>query len=407
MTMKLNVRYLTKRGGRWQFRRRVPDDLRCIIGKREWVVSLGDVPQGRAIQLAEHHARETENQIIKARATQMHSLTDEGAEEIADRAVERVFARYDDPRDVYRDYNDNYWDVVEAGLTDSERALLAQKVRMSEALERDQRLYPLTHKKHQSIGFKHFIRVNGDVAVEDVTRDQVMAYVHDAQRRGLAPSSIKRRLGALGGVVNRYYIDHDITRRNPFRGVRLANAAATPADREPLSDKQVRMLDDYLKSNNLIKPHTKAVFWLIRCSSLGPSEAGGLVSSDVILDHEVPHVWVRPNELRDLKTKSRIRRFPLVGPALEWAPHLPAQKFGANGVSQRLNKHLKKAVPSLTKKQAVYSLRHRMKDKLYQAGASRDQAIYLMGHSSSAAHDRYGSSIPDLKQLQEIVAKSI
>ena len=166
------------------------------------------------------------------------------------------------------------------------------------------------------------------------------------------------------------------------------------------------MLDEYLNSNNSMKPHSKAVLWLIRCSSLGPSEAGGLVSADVVLDHEVPHVWVRPNELRDLKTKSRIRRFPLVGPALEWAPHLPAQKFGANGVSQRLNKHLKKAVPSLSKKQAVYSLRHRMKDRLYQAGASRDQATYLMGHSRSAAHDRYGSSTPALKALQHIVMKA-
>lgn len=129
--------------------------------------------------------------------------------------------------------------MVEAGLTDSERALLAQKVRMSEALERDQRLNPFTQKKHQSIEFKHFIRVNGDVAIEEVTRDQVVAYVHDAQSRHLVPSSIKRRLGALGGVVNRYYIDHDITQRNPFRGVRLANAAATAADREPLSDEQV------------------------------------------------------------------------------------------------------------------------------------------------------------------------
>lgn len=406
MTMKLNVRYLTKRGGRWQFRRRVPDDILKIIGKREWVVSLGNISQAQAIRLTEYHAKVVDDKILEARLELKRTLGPEGAEEILDRAVDRVFDRYDDPKQVYRDFNSDYLKIAEAGLTDRERALLDDKVLISEALKRDQNLYPVTFQKHQAIGFRNFIRVNGDVAVEDVTRDQVMAYVHDAQRRGLANSSIKRRLGALGGVVSRYYADHDIARRNPFQGVPLADAAATASDREPLSDEQVRMLDEYLNSNNSMKPHTKAVFWLIRCSSLGPSEAGGLVLADVILDHEVPHVWIRPNAIRNLKTKSRIRRFPLVGPALEWASYLPAQKFDANRVSQRLNKHLKKAVPSLSKKQAVYSLRHRMKDKLYEAGASRDQAIYLMGHSSSSAHDRYGASIPELKALQKIAMKA-
>lgn len=407
MTMKLNVRYLTKRGGRWQFRRRVPDDIRKIVGKREWVVSLGDISQAKAIRLSEYHAKVVDDKIIEARLELKRTLGPEGAEEILDRAVDRVFARYDDPKQVYRDFNSDYRKIAEAGLTDRERALLDDKVLISEALKRDQNLYPVTFQKHQAIGFRNFIRVNGDVAVEDVSRDQVMAYVHDAQQRGLANSSIKRRLGALGGVVRRYYADYDIARRNPFQGVPLANAAATAADREPLSDEQVRMLDEYLNSNNSMKQHTKAVFWLIRCSSLGPSEAGGLVTEDVILDHEIPHVWVRPNELRDLKTKSRIRRFPLVGPALEWAPYLPTKKFRANGISQRLNKHLKKAVPSLSKKQAVYSLRHRMKDKLYRAGATRDQATYLMGHSRSDSHDRYGASVPELSCLRNIVEAAL
>lgn len=298
MTMKLNVRYLTKRCGRWQFRRRVPDDLRRIVGKREWVVSLGDVPQRRAIQLAEYHARETENQIIKARVTQRHTLTDEGAFEIAERAVERVFDRYDNPRDVHRDFNDNYWDVVEAGLTDSERALLAQKVRMSEALERDQRLNPLTHKKHQSIGFKHFIRVNGDVAVEDVTRDQVMAYVHDAQRRGLAPSSIKRRLGALGGVVNRYYIDQSLTNAKfmilPLGKVVNFEKRLSPAWRE-----RTFIVSTVPCTHNLLRAHTSiqtcfatpvlATLHMLRRSQHPHSHHQSLLSRETVasLDHRV------------------------------------------------------------------------------------------------------------------------
>lgn len=38
---------------------------------------------------------------------------------------------------------------------------------------------------------------------------------------------------------------------------------------------------------------------------------------DCILDHPIPHLWVRQNRLSDRKTKSSIRAVPLYGASLE------------------------------------------------------------------------------------------
>ena len=55
MTMELTVKHLFRRGSAWQFRRRVPKDIHFVVGKSEWVISLGQIAQQNAIRLAEKH----------------------------------------------------------------------------------------------------------------------------------------------------------------------------------------------------------------------------------------------------------------------------------------------------------------------------------------------------------------
>ncbi len=48
------------------------------------------------------------------------------------------------------------------------------------------------------------------------------------------------------------------------------------------------------------------------------AEIIGLRKSDIFLDEPVPHIVIRPHELRQLKTGASTRKVPLVGEAL-WA----------------------------------------------------------------------------------------
>ncbi len=47
-----------------------------------------------------------------------------------------------------------------------------------------------------------------------------------------------------------------------------------------------------------------------------PVEAIGLELEDIVLDHEVPHVHVRKNKTRGLKTHHSERQIPLLGVSL-------------------------------------------------------------------------------------------
>lgn len=68
----MNVPYLVNRNGKYYFRRRVPDQLKDTIGKREWMISLGmDVAHGdrnaaQATAIAARYERQTDSEIRKA-----------------------------------------------------------------------------------------------------------------------------------------------------------------------------------------------------------------------------------------------------------------------------------------------------------------------------------------------------
>ena len=348
-----------------------------------------------------------EAEIVRKRALLQKSLSENDRWAIEDKAFFRAIRNAGGIEAAAEKFSNDPAEVIASGLTHQEQRLLEGKTLLSEALKRDQRLYPVKTIKHQVYGFREFLNLHGDVPIDEISRDQVMAFVAQCRANGLAEPTIKRRLGSMGAVLNRYFADHDISRRNPLSRVPLKHAGPTKADREPLTDEQVRQLDAFLSSADGHKPRNRALLWLVRSSTLGPSEAGGLLPQDIVLDHEVPHIIVRANEIRTLKAKSRHRLFPLVGGALDWAEHLPAKTFNPNSTSAQLNKMLRTAIPNLGPKQSAYSLRHWMRDRLYKVGASHDEARYLMGHSAGSSHDRYGSSSPDLLRLRDILEHAV
>ncbi|MEM1106922.1 MAG: restriction endonuclease [Pseudomonadota bacterium] len=239
------MKHLFQRGNSWQFRRRVPEDIRSIIGKREWVISLGSVTQAAAIRSADHFKRSTDAEMVRARAQLAKTLQPSDREAIYDQAFARAIQSAGGIEAAATLYQNDFSTAVDSGLLPKERIQLSGKTRVSEALERDQTLYPVRSQKHQSIGFRDFMAVNGDLPIEEIKRDHVMKFVAECRRRDMSESTIKRRLGALGAVLNRYDQDHDITRRNPFSRVPLQDAGPTKADREPLTESQVTQFDEY------------------------------------------------------------------------------------------------------------------------------------------------------------------
>jgi integrase len=97
------------------------------------------------------------------------------------------------------------------------------------------------------------------------------------------------------------------------------------------------------------------------------SEACGLLSSDIVLDTDIPHINLIEHPWRRLKTSSSTRSIPLVGAAL--------------------NKWLK---PRLPEGCVIHSFRHSLRDRLRAVECPSDIVDAIGGWTTEGIGQRYG-----------------
>lgn len=54
-----------------------------------------------------------------------------------------------------------------------------------------------------------------------------------------------------------------------------------------------------------------------------PSELSNLIPKNIVLDSDIPHLRIRPQNDRQLKSKASVREVPLVGVSLEAMKRAP------------------------------------------------------------------------------------
>jgi integrase len=137
---------------------------------------------------------------------------------------------------------------------------------------------------------------------------------------------------------------------------------------------------------------------------------------DLVLDHDVPHLWIRKNQFTDRKTKASIRAIPLCGVSLEAARELQvralrrksewlapeyAKEIGGASCSATLNKALKPY------EFRSHFFRHAFIDRVK---ARNDIPIHIAesitGHGRNQTEfSAYGSIGYTLQQKKEIIEK--
>ena len=140
------------------------------------------------------------------------------------------------------------------------------------------------------------------------------------------------------------------------------------------------------------------------------AEAAGLLKADIQLDHEIPHVNLKPHAWRQLKTANSERVIPLVGTSL-WAARrilectdtefafprfTNATRCNSNSASATLNKWIKPLVPYGC---VVHSFRHSLRDRLRAVETPSEIADVLGGRTSKSIGQSYGKGY-DLPVLQ-------
>ena len=214
--------------------------------------------------------------------------------------------------------------------------------------------------------------------------------------RGMSSSSVKRVFSSVRAVINLAIREQGLSINNVFSGTFIPDDEAKtrrlpiPSNVLLTIQHQCMQLDD----------EPRWLIALISDTGMRLSEACGLLTSDICLDGELPHITLVAHPWRRLKTGPSSRSIPLVGASFWAAKQIVKQghqfafpkycnesKCNANSASAALNKWLKSRVPSGC---VIHSFRHSLRDRLRAAECPADVIDSIGGWTTEGVGHQYG-----------------
>lgn len=266
-------------------------------------------------------------------------------------------------------------------------------------------------EKRQRIALKQFMDVVGDLQMDQITRevahkwrDYWIARMKPKSQGGdgVSPNTANKRMDAISVFCREYHSYHGLDYNNPFAKLRFDEKKAIGDDRKRAS------YDDEFVRKHFLKPgmfdrnneEGRCILMMLIETGARPSEIANLQPEDIVLDHPVPHIHIRPHTEEDkkrvLKTPQSKRKIPLVGVALEAAKRcpngFPRYRENGNTLSAILLKWFEKKGLRPTKDHVVYSLRHAFEDRMKRAKIDYELRLSLFGHKN--ARPDYGEGLP-------------
>lgn len=271
-------------------------------------------------------------------------------------------------------------------------------------------------RKTKQRGVQYLINLIGDKPIDDITRADALAYYNWWKERivpvegqkALSPNTANRDIGNIRVVYGAYF-KHigEEDRLNPFRNLTF-KAKKAKGEVLPFEDAWVRSRILVPGILDGINEQARNILYALIETGCRPGEIGNLLREDILLDHAVPHIRIRPKKNREIKTASSIREIPLIGVSLE------AMRRAPDGFPRYLDKpdllsaNLMKAFSLRglfpTPKHKIYSFRHSFEKRMLEAGIDHDLRLTLMGHTNQRPSYGDGGSLEFRRdQLLKIV----
>ena len=351
--------YLFTKRDVYYYSRRIPPNMRAIYGKKRLVVSLGTKSLNEGLSLS--HALTVKLDMLWGE--------DKPIPNSLDVLVAKVEPRKREPR--LSEARDSYLGIRGVGK-------------------------PKTFERAAMRNIEAVISLIGDLKLTHYTTLEA-AKVRDALlARGLTVLSVRRMFATINAVFHFAIGEYGLDMKNPFALVHMPQSTRKkrmPIPIETIRDIQAACfeMDDDLR-------------WLVALLSdtgMRLSEAAGLATEDFCLEHEVPHINLKPHPWRRLKTQQSERQIPLVGAALWAAQRIPREVEGqwcfprytnaeccnGNSASAALNKWLK---TRFSKEAVVHGFRHSFRDRLRAVNCPTEMIDQLGGWSAHNVGGRYG-----------------
>ncbi|MEM7653633.1 MAG: hypothetical protein AAF220_10685, partial [Pseudomonadota bacterium] len=426
--------YVYRRGnGALYYVRRVPTDIADIIEERQFKRSMKHrdhrLPAFKAAYDSVH--REVETYIAKIRSGRaapeaqrryqeavlraqrlgfdlrpMDTLADESVsiDELMDRllAVEERLSAHCDPTVDAVLGAVNRPAITFAGALEMYEDLQKIELRGKNANQLRRWRNPL------ELAVRNFEEAVGKRSLDHITRDDALSFREWwAARIGLdveSANTANKNLMALRKIFRTINDTHRLGLDNPFDGLRIAEqgkATRLSIPREWLE--QTLLAGDALDALNA---EAKGVIGVMADTGARVNEITGLAPADINLDADVPHILIRANSIRSLKTAHSERVIPLVGVALTAMRASPdgfPRYAGKNSTaSAAINKYLRNN-DLLPPSASLYGLRHGFQDRLIEVEAPERIQADLMVHKT--LRPKYGKG-PSLQQMRAWLEKT-
>lgn len=251
-----------------------------------------------------------------------------------------------------------------------------------------------------------FIEIVGDVPLISINRETAKKYRDGRlnQTYGtknpepVKTTTVEREIKAIRAIINKVTKEEDLNLRNPFESLTIPKLGGDATQRQPFDADELALLINEAQKNF---DQAKRILVIQAFTGARVSEIAGLLKEDFI-HGEIPHISIRPNAGRSLKTKQSERLVPLIDLALtaiqaqvdslpnKSTPMFP-QYYGNDGVkSDAISATANKFLRSLGINKTTHSLRHTMRDMLREAGITSDIAHEIGGWSDQVIGDEYG-----------------
>ena len=255
---------------------------------------------------------------------------------------------------------------------------------------------------------KNFVKVVGNRPIDEINGDDMLEFMdwwmERIERKNLTPNSANKDLIHLGNILKTVNRKKRLGLVLPLDSLTLKEGEKR--QRPPFSK-------DWIKDVILAPDALAGMNKQARCLVLGmvntgfrPSEASSLTSSQIILNHPIPHISIEPVG-RTLKSQYSRRKIPLVGVSLEAFKECPDgfPRYADNpALSSTVNKYFRANGLNQSPDHTMYSLRHSFEDRLLAADVDERIRRDLMGHRLTRERYGDGASLEQRARAIEAIA---
>ena len=216
-------------------------------------------------------------------------------------------------------------------------------------------------------------------------------------------TTVERQLKSIRAMFNLVSREMDLAEdeQHPFYKFNIPDLGKDKKDKEEFDSDQLKVLRELPYSTNA---DITCLIHLMVDTGMRISEACGLRVMDVHLDVETPHITLRRNDARELKTKSSERLIPLVGASLSSMQYLLPMCINEyvfpRYIGKENNKLKNDNASAACKKRLIsllgtncptsHSFRHTMNTRLRNVGCPKDMRNEMLGWARDIS-DNYGS----------------